>query len=173
MITRTPDEGYERSRVRQPTDAVGTGGASVLLAMQRVVDSVRPKLMLNVGWFKCRDFHGRRQWCLLMDVNLDSRKLDDMEGVYIIWHGGPNSRVVRIGQGVIRDRLDDHCQNPEITNHEQEGLFVTWARVPMHQRDGVEAFLKERLDPLIGDRFPTAIPIPVNLPWKAEESLPR
>jgi hypothetical protein len=89
-------------------------------------------------------------------------------GVYIIWHGGQNPRVVYVGKGDICARLTAHRNDKTITAYNQSGpLFVTWAAVPAAQQDGVERFLADRLKPLIGDRHPDVAPIPVTLPWAA------
>ena len=47
-------------------------------------------------------------WCLLDTVDLTHSHFDGMEGVYVIWHGGQSPWTVRVGQGVIRDRLQAH-----------------------------------------------------------------
>jgi hypothetical protein len=87
-----------------------------------------------------------------------------MEGVYIIWHGGDNGATVRVGQGIIRDRLKAHRDDPQINAYTNLGRFVTWASVSQDYRDGVEAFLAEKLNPMVGERFPTRTPIEVNWP---------
>lgn len=89
-------------------------------------------------------------------------------GVYVIWHGGQPSRVVRVGQGDIADRLKCHRAEPKILAYRTSGtLFVTWASVSALQRDGVERYLADTWRPLVGDAFPNALPIPVNSPWAA------
>jgi hypothetical protein len=35
-------------------------------------------------------------------------------GVYVIWHEGNPSRVVRVGHGEIRERLHYHQEDPEV-----------------------------------------------------------
>ncbi len=116
---------------------------------------------MNVAWNKCEG----RSWCSLNSVNLSHEHFDDMEGVYVIWHGGPTPKVVRVGQGVIRTRLAAHRQDEEIQAYAGLNLYVTWARVDAPSRDGVEAFLADELTPLVGERFPDVVPVPVNLPW--------
>jgi hypothetical protein len=92
-------------------------------------------------------------------------------GVYIIWHGKwitslTPARTIRVGQGNIWQRLPEHHSDPAVTWYRQFGpLAVTWATVSPLLVDGVERFLASRLNPLIGDRFPNAVPIAVNLPW--------
>jgi hypothetical protein len=89
-------------------------------------------------------------------------------GVYVIWHGGQTPRVVYVGQGDICSRLTAHRNDPAITAYTASGpLFVTWAAVSAAEQDGVERFLADQLRPLVGDRHPFAVPIPVNLPWAA------
>jgi len=88
-----------------------------------------------------------------------------MEGVYIIWHGGSKPATVRVGQGIIKDRLAAHRTDPQVQAYAQLGLFVTWASIPETYRHGVEAFLAAKLNPIVGERFPNVVPIDINLPW--------
>jgi hypothetical protein len=116
--------------------------------------------MLNLIWIKCDD---GRQWCPLESVNLSSVTA---KGVYIIWHGGNATRVIRIGQGDIADRLAAHRNDPEILEYAKSGtLLVTWAAVLAAQRDGVERYLGGQWPPLVGDAFPDVQSIAVNSPW--------
>ncbi|MBC8254981.1 MAG: hypothetical protein H8E35_13290 [Ardenticatenia bacterium] len=116
---------------------------------------------MNLDWIKCKG----NVWCSLNSVNLQNSHFDDLEGVYIVWHGGDDGATVRVGQGVIRDRLAAHRSDPEIAAYADLGLHVTWAAVAASSRDGVEAFLAQRLEPKVGERFPNRTPIEVNLPW--------
>lgn len=111
---------------------------------------------MQLEWVSCEG----SVWCGLLRVNLDDAHFKDLKGVYIIWSG---QRVVRLGSGVIRDRLKDHRDNPEIKKHPD--LYVTWARVNANQMEGVEKYLADMLDPIVGERFPERTPIEVNLPW--------
>lgn len=104
-------------------------------------------------------------WFILADLPFAS--LTD-KGVYVIWHAGNPGRYVRVGQGIIGERLECHNGEPKILAYGKFGvLHVTWAIVPAHQRDGVERHLAETLKPLVGERFPLVAPIPVNLPGEA------
>ena len=114
-------------------------------------------LMLQLDWIKCNNGNS---WCPLTGVDLSSVSTN---GVYIIWHSGNPSRVVRVGQGDIANRLSAHRNDPAITQY--PGLWVTWAAVPAAQRDGVERYLGDTWRPLVGDAFPNAHPIAVNSPW--------
>lgn len=117
-------------------------------------------MAVQLRWKTCGD---DAHWCNLKTLNLD--KLSDI-GVYVIWHTGNPSRVVRVGQGDIADRLSAHRRDPNITAYGE--LRVTWA-VVSHQadRDGIERFLADTWSPLVGAAFPDVAPIAVNSPFAA------
>lgn len=116
---------------------------------------------MTAHWSKCEG----NVWCKLNGVDLSSSHFNQMTGVYVIWHGGNNSRTVRVGQGSIKDRIEAHRTDPEVQAYNHLGLYVTWARIPANSLNGVEAFLAQQLNPLVGQRFPDVPIIPVNLPW--------
>lgn len=116
---------------------------------------------ISLTWERCGDDN---HWCDLLRLDLESISVDS--GVYVIWHGGNNPKYVRVGQGNIKDRVSKHRNDPDILKYKQFGLFVTYASVGVTDLDGVEAFLGEILNPLVGDRFPDRTPISVNLPGK-------
>ena len=122
-------------------------------------------MALAVNWIKCEG-EGRqgKHWCKLLKLKLEAAHFDDLEGVYVIWHGGPDPTCLRIGRGVIRERLDAHRNEQEVLAYRQQGLYATWARVPAHQRDGVERYLVETLMPNAATRRPKVNPIEVDLP---------
>jgi hypothetical protein len=116
--------------------------------------------MISVSWVKCGD---GVNWCPLETVNLSEVSTT---GVYIIWHEGNPSRVVRIGQGNIAARLGAHRRDHAVLAYGRYGtLRVTWAAVPAHQLDGVERYLANSWPPLIGDAFPDVAPLAVNSPF--------
>ena len=119
---------------------------------------------LALNWTKCAL---TANFCNFMTVDLEHENLNGIKGVYIIWYSNASlAEVVRVGQGVIKDRLADHRDNSEITAYSKQGtLYVTWAGTTENDRNGVEAYLGDRLKPLVGDRFPDAEFIKVNLPW--------
>jgi hypothetical protein len=117
---------------------------------------------MQLNWNRCNN---NTIWCDLNRVNLDHEHFNGLGGVYIIWHTGTNPATVRVGQGVIRDRLAAHRQDNEVQAYVSFGLRVTWASVSESFRDGVEAYLAQTLNPLVGQRFPNVTPIEVNLPW--------
>lgn len=116
---------------------------------------------MQLTWIKCQG----EVWCQLNSVNLAHQHFSKMDGVYIIWHGGPKPTTVYVGQGGIRDRLTNHRSDPRIQQYNHLGLWVTWASVTQSNRDGVEVYLAQRLKPIVGERHPDAAPIEVNLPW--------
>ncbi len=118
--------------------------------------------MISVSWIKCGN---GANWCPLETVDLSKVNAN---GVYMIWHEGNPSRVVRIGQGDIAARLGAHRRDPAILAYNKNGtLRVTWAAVPAPQQDGVERYLANMWPPLIGDAFPDVAPLAVNSPFAA------
>lgn len=115
---------------------------------------------LQVKWIK----NTENAWCGLQTIDLKNSHFDDLYGVYMIWQGGPVPRCIRIGQGMIRERIAHHRTDPELDAYRDKKLFVTWAKVPADQLDGVEAYLVQQYKPLAGDRPAKAKPISVNLP---------
>lgn len=115
--------------------------------------------MLKVNWIKLTT----GEWCRLATVDLSNVTA---QGVYVIWHEGNPGRVVKIGQGDIKDRLTCHRTDPEIQTYKSSGpLRVTWAAVSAADRDGVELYLAECYPPLVAVRFPDVTAVPVNLPF--------
>ena len=119
---------------------------------------------MELNWVKCED----DVWCHLDRVDLES--FEDVRGVYVIWNPEMDSHstnVVRVGQGHINGRLADHRNDSEITDHGKDDLRVTWAAVKGQvNRRGIERYLADRLNPLVGSRFPDVTPIQVNLPGR-------
>ena len=111
---------------------------------------------LNVQWIKCQN----DVWCNFKDLNIEHEHFNDLKGVYIIWS---NDSVIRLGSGIIKDRITDHRTNEKISQYPV--LKVTWAKVNANQMEGVEKYLADTLNPFIGDRFPDRTLIKVNLPW--------
>jgi hypothetical protein len=111
---------------------------------------------LTVSWGTCGD---NNHWCDFIKLDLSSDYFKDLKGVYIIWNA---DGVVRVGSGIIKDRIAAHREDKEITAYKD--LVVTWAQVNANQMEGVEKFLADQYNPKIGERFPDRTPIKVNLP---------
>ncbi len=114
---------------------------------------------MNVQWVKCAG----DDWCDLFKLDLGNSHFDGLEGVYIIW--SPDGPIVRVGQGIIQDRLREHRKDPKIIEYGNGTLTVTWAQISSQYRDGVEKFLGDTLKPKVGTAFPDVYPVSVNLPW--------
>jgi len=112
---------------------------------------------MQLEWQKCQG----DVWGSLMNVDLSHSHFNNMEGVYIIWQG--NGPVVRVGQGIIKDRLTAHRNDTAITAY--PSLYVTWALVGTLYRDNIERYLANVLRPVVGDTFPDVAPTQVSLPW--------
>ena len=110
---------------------------------------------MEVSWHYCEG----NVWCPLMTLNLN---FDD-EGVYFIWDNVAR-QVIYVGQGRVADRIRAHRQDRNIQKYNTGSLFVTWAQVAPHARNGVERYLADYYGPLEGTQHPRVPPIPVNLP---------
>ena len=101
------------------------------------------------------------------DVGID----ESVKGVYCICQESKKCPgkfgTIRVGSGIIANRLSDHRNNDEITQY--TNLMLAWANVSEESaREGIERYLGDTLKPIVPEedaRFPTADPIPVNLPY--------
>ena len=113
--------------------------------------------MIHLRWAKAKDVAAAR-----IAVAVRGRHV----GVYVIWHEGNPSRVVRIGHGRISECLHYHQEDPEVLAYSGFGtLRVTWAAVPPNQLEGVTRYLVEHWKPLVADRPLKVLPIAVNSPF--------
>ncbi len=119
----------------------------------------------NLKWNKCEG----NQWCNLFRLDLSHSYFQGIEGVYVLWSGGEHPRTLYVGQGNIVERLTEHRRTMDTPALRLLGVFVTWAEVPQQDRDWVEGYLAEQLQPARGERHPDLVPSPpeseVNLPW--------
>lgn len=124
------------------------GAKGVIRTMQRLL------------WAKSID----NKWLNLSNLDLTNLHAT---GVYIIWHGGENPRIVRLGQGNIAARLAAHRLNHQIMRYVESGpMMVTWAEIDdQAQRDGIEAYLVKQFTPLIKDKVPEVRPIQASSPF--------
>ena len=110
------------------------------------------------------------KWYILHEIDMSDNYFRDITGVYIIayWDRSDKAIIVRVGQGIIWNRIKSHRENHEIMRHgrsRKSPLHVTWSEIPTQvMRDGVERFLGDLLHPIEGDRFPDVFPVSVNLP---------
>lgn len=116
--------------------------------------------MQKLLWAKSID----NKWLNLSNLDLTNLHAT---GVYIIWHGGENPRIVRIGQGNIAARLAAHRLNHQIMRYVESGpMMVTWAEIDAQAtRDGVEVHLVNQFTPLIKDKTAEVRPLQANSPF--------
>lgn len=88
-------------------------------------------------------------------------------GVYLIWASRYNERLLKVGQAInLGERIADYKSDLRYKEKERTHgpVFITWAKVPSSDLDGVEAYLGAYYQPLFSERFPDALKIAVNLP---------
>lgn len=122
-------------------------------------------MLCRLEWFRCFG----DKWCDLFEIDLDHSHFDGRTGVYVIWYGDKKPTVLKVGQGILRDCLNEDKKDYVLAAYRQYGLYVTWAKVMEYDCAGVEKYLGEVLKPVVGNRLPDVHPIRVNLPW--EESV--
>ena len=134
--------------------------------------------MMTVHWQKCIK---NSLWCqfnekLLNDGRLEARLGDysvGISGVYIIWTGTDNNRtVLKVGSGIIKDKLAADLKNPDIQAHKPTRLYVTWASTlsaigSEKIQKGMEKFLEIVFKPKLTEYLPDVDLVMVNLPrWR-------
>ena len=98
------------------------------------------------------------------------RRLGTQQGIYILWYPETDKhsfQVAYVGQGIIRARIQHHRGNWSRIRDRiiPKRLRLTWTVVPCRRcRDGIERYLVEVLQPEVGEVWPQALPIRVNLP---------
>ena len=143
---------------------------------------------MNIHWQKRSDYPFWEWWCrldsdLLSDPRLEIRLGRNLygfdtsigvTGVYIIWAGIGDRTILKVGSGIIRNRLRAHLNDSEVQAYKYKGLYATWGTIPLFSRlegrigdkeRGVERFLGAWLNPKLTKRLPNNVdPIWVNLP---------
>ena len=131
--------------------------------------------MITVHWQKCIK---NSLWCpfnekLLNDGRLEARLGDysaGISGVYIIWTGTDNNRtVLKVGSGIIKDKLAADLKDLEIQAHKPARLYVTWGSTlstigPEKIQKGIEKFLGVVFKPKLKENLPDVDLVMVNLP---------
>ena len=136
--------------------------------------------MVMLRWQKCIK---NSLWCqfnerLLNDGRLEARLGDysvGISGVYIIWTGIEDRTVIKVGSGIIKDKLAADLRDPEIQAHKPARLYVTWASTlsvigPEEIQKGIEKFLGVVFKPKLAENLPDVDLVMVNLPrWDKPE----
>ena len=130
--------------------------------------------MITVQWQRCLK---NSLWCqfnekLLSNGRFETRLGDhsvNISGVYIIWTGIGNRTVLKVGSGIIKDKLEAHLRDPEIQAYKPTRLYVTWASTvsvigAKEIQKGVEKFLDIVFKPKLAEHLPDVDLVMVNLP---------
>ena len=104
-------------------------------------------------------------WHELMKINFSNPLYKRLHGVFIVWHGGSNPRVLFIGHGKIAKELEKVSFKREIKEFVQLGLYVTWAQFKPEHMKGVHRFLNDKLRPMLSMCKIEDHQIYVNLPF--------
>lgn len=121
----------------------------------------------EVKWIKNNQ---NGEWFDFLRLNLEAPYFNNKVGVYAIWYTSPSSaKVIKVGSGNISERLKDHRSNQEITKYSSLGnLKVSWVVADSNpllpsEAQGAEVFLANKYRPLVGDRFPNVVEVPISL----------
>lgn len=109
---------------------------------------------------------------LLNDGRLETRLGDHsigISGVYIIWTGIEDRTILKVGSGIIKDKLAVDLRDPEIQAYRPTRLYVTWASTvsvigPEKTQKGIEKFLEVVFKPKLMEDLPDIDLVMVNLP---------
>ena len=136
--------------------------------------------MVTLRWQRCIK---NSLWCqfnerLLNDGRLEARLGDHcagISGVYIIWAGIEDRIVLKIGSGIIKDKLAADLRDPEVQAYKPARLYVTWASTlsvigPEEIQKGIEKFLGVVFKPKLSENLPDVDIVMANLPrWDKPE----
>jgi hypothetical protein len=117
--------------------------------------------MVQVQWNRCNE----DKWCKLNAVDLTHKAFDTAFGIYVIWHKGNAPKILKVGQGNIKERITKFRNDKDIQKYDPLGLYVTWANVSKSEIHGIETYVGTMLKPLINNGFPNVPAIEVNLPF--------
>lgn len=117
---------------------------------------------MATNWYRCKG----DIWCELFKLDLDHEVLRKAEGVFILWTGQKDRKILKVGSGLVRSHLLSAKSDLAIQAFANIGVFVSWIDVGMLKRGGVEAYLLNTLKPLIVSATPKSIAIKIKLPWE-------
>ena len=131
--------------------------------------------MITVRWQRCIK---NSLWCPFNEKLLNDGRLEvglgerrfGISGVYIIWTQIDNHpTVLKVGSGIIKDRLAVDLQNPDIRAYQPTRLYVTWASTlsgvgSEEIQTGIEKFLEIVFKPKLTGNLPDVDLVMVNLP---------
>lgn len=85
--------------------------------------------------------------------------------MYVAWFEDDYIRVLKAGEGSVRNRILEARSDPRIGAYDARRTFVTWALAPKEHRAGLVNYLQQSLQPALVGLYKTAYPIKCNLPW--------
>jgi len=111
----------------------------------------------------------------LLSMDPEEMGLNNVGGVYLIWHAGVRPEWVFAGHSKdLAAALHHAGNNSDITYYEKNGgLFVAWALVKDQYRPGVVKYLQETFKTQvenISDFTDKTIPVPVTAPVAKRKS---
>jgi len=104
-------------------------------------------------------------WRELMKIDFADPEFKRLRGIFIIWHGGNNPRVIYIGHGDIPTQLEKLRVKQEFQKYIPIGLYVTWAKFKPEHMKGVHRYLNYKLKPSLSMCKIEDHQIYVNLPF--------
>lgn len=113
-------------------------------------------------WFRCKG----GIWCELNKLDLSHDYMQAAEGVYVVWSGMKDRKVLIVGSGKIGKQLHEVREQLFIKAFFHLGVYVSWVEVGSIKRAGVEAFLNKELEPAFPSKNAGSIPISIELPWE-------
>ena len=98
-------------------------------------------------------------------------------GVYIIWADTNPRTILKVGSGQIKNRLQEHINDPKVQPYKRHSLYVTWATIPWGYTinlsideytdtlRGIEKFIGIIYPPKLTERLPVNVDLVfVNIP---------
>ncbi|NOR44367.1 MAG: hypothetical protein GQ534_02185, partial [Candidatus Delongbacteria bacterium] len=102
-------------------------------------------------------------WYNLDEINSVQDGIDGFGYVYVIWTHSDIIEVLKVGQGIFSEKIQEYKNNPLIQKYrESEKINITWAIFPENLLDGVVAYLDYKLKPTLNDKHPSDFLIPIN-----------
>ena len=117
-------------------------------------------MSLKVYWTKC---HGNN-WANLYAVDLHHPHFNNLDGVYVVWHGGSKPEPLRVGAGPIRDSIKACRNDPAIRKFKDFEIYATWAPLDEGLSASAANYLAKKLSPKAQGPVPESPPVEINLP---------
>jgi len=113
----------------------------------------------------------------LLSLDPEELGLNNVGGVYLIWHAGVRPEWVYAGHSKdLAAALHHAGNNPDISYFEKNGgLFVAWALVKEIYRPGVVKYIQETFKTQVenpGDYTEKTVPVPVIAPIAKRKPAP-